>query len=353
MTPRRIHIIAHDIVARDAVGNFCVATARLMQRHGHDGILYAAYAGPGVGELVLPMAELAEAVRPDDAILFNFSTFDEAMSDVAGLVARRRVAYFHNITPPEFFAPYDPRGESVVRQGLTQIPLLSRFDEVLTNSQATARLVAPFAMATPCPPFIGVAEDRSPAPELRPVTLPETAPFLLFVGRMAPHKGLIELVRLFGACAALDPDLLLVLAGGEIAPGYTREIEAALALLPSAAQSRILRLGSVSDAVLRFLYGHAAGFVSCSRHEGFCVPLAEALRRHLPIFIAADPAMVETAGTAGIVLPTLAEDAAAILLAVLRDPRRRHALAVAAAERSAELDGQADGRLLLQALEVS
>jgi glycosyltransferase involved in cell wall biosynthesis len=60
----------------------------------------------------------------------------------------------------------------------------------------------------------------------------------------------------------------------------------------------------ISQADLAAHYRAADCFVSCSEHEGFCVPLLEAMHHHLPIVAFRSSAIPETLGGAGIVLDT-------------------------------------------------
>jgi glycosyltransferase involved in cell wall biosynthesis len=59
-------------------------------------------------------------------------------------------------------------------------------------------------------------------------------------------------------------------------------------------------MGGVSDEVLKACYLVANAFVTTSEHEGFCVPLVEAMSMKLPIAAYASTAIPETLGDAGI-----------------------------------------------------
>jgi glycosyltransferase involved in cell wall biosynthesis len=61
--------------------------------------------------------------------------------------------------------------------------------------------------------------------------------------------------------------------------------------------------GGVSDQQLKAYYQIADAFVTVSEHEGFCVPLVEAMSMKLPITAYASTAIPETLGEAGIVWP--------------------------------------------------
>ena len=125
---------------------------------------------------------------------------------------------------------------------------------------------------------------------------------LLMVGRVAPNKGHPDLID---ALAALvdgwgDPARLLIV--GKSDPG--------LAAYDAAIRERIARhrledhvcwLESVGEAQLKAAYLASQAFVTLSRHEGFCVPLIEAMALGVPVVAHASSAIPETIGEGGIV----------------------------------------------------
>jgi len=125
-------------------------------------------------------------------------------------------------------------------------------------------------------------------------------PLLLFVGRVSPHKRQDDLIRMLAYYrACVDPDARLVLVGGyRDQPQYharLTELVTALHLEPA-----VTFAGAVSAAELVAYFRSASAFVSLSEHEGFGVPLLEAMRFDVPV-IAYDAAAVgETVGGAGV-----------------------------------------------------
>ena len=92
--------------------------------------------------------------------------------------------------------------------------------------------------------------------------------------------------------------------------------------------------GSVSHEELIAYYGAADAFVCLSNHEGFCVPLLEAMYHQLPIVAYTNTAVPETVQGAGLILPNKEPvRVAAAVDRVVRDSVLRATLAEAAAER--------------------
>jgi glycosyltransferase involved in cell wall biosynthesis len=139
-------------------------------------------------------------------------------------------------------------------------------------------------------------------------------PYFLYVGGADPHKnlgGLLEAFRRF--CEAGPGDHELVLAGR------------GTAALP--AEPRVRRLGFVGDDELPAVYRGARAFVSLSRHEGFALPLIEAMACGAPVVAAGTTAIPETVAGAGVLVdPDDPAQAARDLVRLAREPALRHEL---------------------------
>ncbi|MDQ3385251.1 MAG: glycosyltransferase family 4 protein [Actinomycetota bacterium] len=158
--------------------------------------------------------------------------------------------------------------------------------------------------------------------------------YVLALGALDPRKGLTGLVRAFGVVAALDPDVLLVLAGPD---GPARAgIGEALAGLDPAVAARVHLLGTVDDGARRALLAGAAVLAYPSLDEGFGFPVLEAMAAGTPVVSSRAGALPEVAGDAAALVP-VGDDAslAATLLSVLTDDARRARLVAAGTTRAA------------------
>jgi glycosyltransferase involved in cell wall biosynthesis len=75
--------------------------------------------------------------------------------------------------------------------------------------------------------------------------------------------------------------------------------------------------GAVSDWELAAFYRHASVYLSMSEHEGFCVPLVEAMAAGVPVMAYASSAVPETLGGAGVTFAPKDMEYAAELLGQL------------------------------------
>jgi glycosyltransferase involved in cell wall biosynthesis len=125
---------------------------------------------------------------------------------------------------------------------------------------------------------------------------------ILSVGRVVPHKAFHHLIEVF-AHYHYDYNsksrLIIVGKGGEGLSSYSKLLHRAVIKL--GLKNAVVFTGGVSDQQLKAYYQVADAFVTVSEHEGFCVPLVEAMSMKLPITAYASTAIPETLGNAGIV----------------------------------------------------
>jgi glycosyltransferase involved in cell wall biosynthesis len=113
---------------------------------------------------------------------------------------------------------------------------------------------------------------------------------LLYVGRLVSYKHVDELIR---AIVGMSGVCLLVAGGG---PERER-LEKLAAELHVA--DRVKFAGLVPDEELPDYYAACDAWATASRHEGFCVPIIEAMAAGRPSIVPGLAAMPETAGEAG------------------------------------------------------
>lgn len=132
------------------------------------------------------------------------------------------------------------------------------------------------------------------ADEVQMVRQQYGARYLLHPGRIMPRKNIEKLVEAFELLAARFDDVHLVLTGGA---GYgSKDVVQQIARSPY--RARIHQLGWVSDHELGVLYAGASVLVFPSKHEGFGLPIIEAMACGTPVVASPEAASLEIAGEA-------------------------------------------------------
>ena len=132
----------------------------------------------------------------------------------------------------------------------------------------------------------------------------------MFVGRLSHNKRQDRLVKALALHQRhCDPEARLVLPGS---PGSGTYGEYLARLAVDAGARDVVLPGALPQPALNALYARADVFCCLSEHEGFCIPLLEALHFGLPVVAARAAAVPEVLGDAGVLLddpdlPTVSE----------------------------------------------
>jgi glycosyltransferase involved in cell wall biosynthesis len=147
------------------------------------------------------------------------------------------------------------------------------------------------------------------------------------VGRVAPGKGLEDLVKAFALLRRLHrPAAELRIVGSPA--GWERYATGLERLALRTECDGVRFLGQIPESERDLEYARAGVFCTLSRHEGFCAPLVEAMRLGTPIVAAEAGAIGETLGGGGLLLPRRDPPLVAeALAAALGDEELRRALA--------------------------
>lgn len=299
-----VHQLVPSFAARDAIGHHTLQVRGLLRERGFDSEVYAEDAHPDVRSIARPAQELTSGPeRPATWLLYHSSTFSPLADR---LLARPEplVLDYHNITPAESFAPWEPviaagqqRARSQLRS-LAPAAVLGLADSAynaaeLVDVGCPRTVVAPIIVDTDA--FAGPVDEDLVA------KLTVTGTHWLFVGRIAPNKAQHDLIKAFALYRRVfDPHAELSLVGGVSSDAYHRALRGLVQRLDLAASVRLA--GSVPPAQLAAYYRSADVFVCASEHEGFCVPLLEAMHHELPVVAYAATAVPETLGGAGLCL---------------------------------------------------
>ena len=305
-------------------------------------------------------------------------------STVAEAVIERRVPVvldYHSITPPEMAEPWAPPEQvGQLRWGRVQLGRLGSLaglglagsgfaaSELAAAGVGEVVVVAPlFDAAVWAAPAggsagggaagsgAGVSADGADpvggsAGGLRVGLGSGAGPVWLFVGRVVPNKGFHDLLAAFAVFRGVwGAGARLVLAGSGSEGSYgvaLRGLAQGLGLGGS-----VVWAGSVPGEVLAGWYGAADVFVCLSDHEGFGVPLVEALGAGLPVVAFDAGAVAGTLGGAGVLLGDKSPTAVAAAVGrVLGDGVLRDRLVAAGRRRAAELHPDRSAEVYADAL---
>lgn len=318
----------------DATGTDALTEYEVLRRRGLRVTLHAPQFEPVWASLVRPPVDAARA----HILIYHHAVYwPEGEEILRRHRGRVRILRYHNVTPPEFFAPYSPVMAADLAEGRAQTARLVRLCTHWTADShfSLHELLQAGAVprrATVLPPFHQAEALRAaPADPAPGEVLADAAEgVVLFVGRRAPNKGLHHFVRVAEACRRLHAPVRFVWVGGQHSglPGYEREITEYIA--ENGLQNVVLLQDKVPLPVLKGFYEACHVFLCLSEHEGFGVPVLEAQALGKPVVALARAAVTETAGPHAVLISALDYDhIAEVIVELLQDPDRREQLGAA------------------------
>lgn len=341
-----LRIVAPEIRAGDAVGNHCLYLARALAREDRPVALHAQRHDVGPDVAVQNYDALFAQHQPTDVLLLSYSTYQPWLPRLMALPGRK-VAYFHGVTPVELLLEHDPVAAYWSAKAITQLPRLGEFDHLIANSRWN---LDDLARHLPRPLEAGRTSVIPPiTPDMPLMRRPARAVHawqpplsLLTVGRLAPHKRVEDVIRIVASLVQQGVPATLTLVGGATSDDYLQHLHDTADTL--GVRTQVTFCGHVSDEALDRCYADADLLVSASLHEGFCIPVLEAMQQGLPVLVRQGTAATEVAGDAGLVYDT--PEAAVALL--VEGARKQNpiwtALADRARDRSATLIEQAQAK---------
>ena len=288
--------------------------------------------------------------------VYQFTT----SSAVAAYLAEHRLRLildFHDFTRPGYFAGWEPHSVERASRAAEELALLAPHAVLgmahSTFSERTLRRAG--CMRTEVVPVlvdyarVTAVPDRRVAAELARGRAAGGAD-ILFVGRMVPSKAQHELVKVLWAYRRLyDDRARLHLVGGTSSYAYVKAVRDFVLDLGLAEAVRIT--GEVSDSSLAAHYAAADVYLSLSAHEGFGVPLVEAMVAGVPVVTRGAGAVSETVADAALELQ--ADDPSYVAAAVHRvctDDRLRSVLTACGRRRAAALSGNEAAQQAVEAV---
>jgi glycosyltransferase involved in cell wall biosynthesis len=297
------------LASRDAIGTDVLGMIEVLRAAGVETRIFCE-GKDGADVPTYPVSDLLSfASGRDDVIVYHYSVGWPLAIDVMRRARGRRIVRYHNITPPEFFAGFSPLYVDVCARGRKEIPTVAKLgcelyiaaSEYNRNELIAAgapgdrvEVLAPFhriEQLLDCEADLGLLDELADG----------TRNFLM-VGRIAPNKAHLDLIDAFAAYLDhFEDSARLVLVGKSDVNlrSYEQAIRERAAQHELGGRVRWLLTASEAELKAAFLSSHV--LMLMSRHEGFCVPLVEAMAMGLPVVARASSAIPETLDGAGLV----------------------------------------------------
>jgi len=307
---RQIHQILPFLAFGDAIGNQVLELRRLLREWGYCSEIFAENWDPRLATECRSYQEYARYSHPDNLLILHYSIGGEVNRLVLD-VPDRAVIYYHNITPAHFFYWVNGHMARQCAEARRDLPMLAK-KKILAIAaspyNADELKSIGFEVLGVVPYIIQfeklkVGESSPGSVEIRRRFADSNAINWLYVGRLVPNKCSQDIIKVFYYYHTwINPASRILLvgtgAGFEI---YTEDL-----------QRLVNRLGLEQAVIFAGHYGAADGlgmfyrmadlYVSMSEHEGFCIPLVEAMYYGLPVLAYASTGVPYTLENAGVMV---------------------------------------------------
>ena len=351
---RSIHQVMVTAAPGDAITNSVMEIRSLLRTYGKSEVFACNIHNELLGDVLsISDYDRHSPAEEQPLTLVHLSMGDDHLLPFVSRLAGALIVSYHNITPSSYFAPWDASTARLLELGRRSLELLrDRTVLALADSSFNA---AELHDAGYSPVRVGgliLGVERLLELEPARMNAPVDGPTILSVGQLYPHKRPDLILAAFHELVARHrPDAHLVLAGSSRLPGYAQAISRYVNRLGLA--SKVTVTGHIPEEELVAWYRRANLFVVASAHEGFCVPLIEAMQFDIPIVARANGAIPETLGGAGVLVPgdTGPSTLAAVMAAVLDDDLARDALRARGRVRRSAFTAEACRHRFIEALD--
>jgi len=289
----------------DAMGNQAFRIRELLRQWGFKSQIYAQARDRRVSD---PGKDYAQyRGNPNNLLIYHYST-GSPLTEFVQQLPDKVIVYYHNVTPPEFIRRYNPGLATLLEQGRRELALLrdAPFAWAASEYNRAEMLDLGFEQIAIVPYFIYLdqilASANNAAGREIVARYDDGWVNILFVGRLAPNKRQDDLIRAFNYYHRLvNPRSRLILIGSDLnTPGYRLELETMTEVL---GLDHVHIPGSVGlREGLGGYYQAATVFLCLSEHEGFCIPLLEAMAFDLPVLAFKATGIPYALGEAGILV---------------------------------------------------
>jgi glycosyltransferase involved in cell wall biosynthesis len=287
---------------RDAVSNDAIAIRTILRKQGFKSEIYAKYIHPDVAKYAKEIRHYRADSR--NVLFYHFSLAGGDVTEFVKSLSDVKVLIYHNITPPSFFRDYDISLMELCRNGLNELKSLPPYFFMGLGDSEYNRLMLEnigFKKTEVLPIFFDWDKFPSNVEIVTHESEGSKEITILFVGRISPNKKIEDLIKIFYYFnKSINPNTRLVIVGNEQIHQYNTFLKNLVNLLKL--QDTVIFTGSVTDEHLIHYYLTADIFLCMSEHEGFCVPLLEAMHYGLPIIAYNSTAIPYTLNHSGILV---------------------------------------------------
>lgn len=297
-----VYQVMNSLVQGDGVSSIVLDYDKIFKSSGQPTQII----GNSASESLLQLSKQIHEMQftSADTIIYHYCGHCEWAEYINSIEGPKKILFFHNITTPHFFKEDSTEYLSVVK-GFQQAPILNNFDYYVALSDYSFKilqqLIPKKLKGLTIPNLVDkfIIESKPYNTDLVQQLNSKYSFHIIFVGRVVPHKKQTDILHLLNYFKKnYNDDFHLSIIGGGM-DSYILEIQSLVKKFNL--RKNVTMTGKISDADLYAYYRSANVFISMSEHEGFGIPLAEAMIFQVPVMAYGITAIPETIGENGCV----------------------------------------------------
>ena len=305
----KIAILTPCIAEGDAVSNDVIGMHQLLIKNGYNAQVFAEGWNSDKHKIKHTKEIKKFLQNKSDLLIYHYSVGWEFALNLLREINCKKIVRYHNVTPEKFYENINAEYTVVCRDGREQLEYIADVQDILYLSASEYNACELYALNIPkenilvLPPLHHIEELQYIDADLSILDRYVDGTInILMVGRFAPNKGhatLIDAFNIYHNTYNVDSRLFIVGKEDERLKSYSTLIYKKVNDL--GLQDSVVFTGGVSTEALKAYYLVSNVFLMTSEHEGFCVPLVEAMAMKLPIVAYGSTAIPYTVGKAGLV----------------------------------------------------
>ncbi len=300
---KTIHQLVHTLSYGDAISGEVLALQRSFRALGMESEIYALNIHP----VYKAVARIFKSFPQDfdGEVLLHYSLGSPLNDLYRALVRARRGLVYHNLTPARWFEGVNPRIAADIEHGVRELPELCRVtDNLIADSAFNAGELAVLGFSAKVLnlPLDAEKWKVEPNPGFASMLSADPGIHLLHVGRIAPNKCIQDIIKVFYFLHRyVNEQSKLWLVGIDIDTElYSFALKRLVHELDL--QGAVQFVGGRADSEVKALYQSCSAYLCMSEHEGFCLPVVEAMYFGLPVIAYASSALPDTVGNGAVLV---------------------------------------------------
>lgn len=287
----------------DAVGNDTMALYYTLKEMGFDTKIYA----ENIDKRLKGIEKVGKIgkLKDDDVVIYHLSTGTKLNYQIADW-GGKLIVIFHNITPPEFYNKYNKNLERICADGWNGVRYLAdKVEYCLADSEYNKQNLIELGYKCKIdvlPILIRFSDyEKKPSAKIMKKYQDDGYTNILFTGRIAPNKKQEDVIAAFSCYQKYynEKSRLFIVGSYNGMENYNKQLQNYVEEL---GVKNVVFTGHIPfDEILAY-YHFSDLFLCMSQHEGFCVPLVEAMYFDVPIIAYDEAAIGDTLGGSGILL---------------------------------------------------